>query len=120
MGAGNGLKFAHYPPDVDEAPLVRCSVRGQAAALSELRRVLRPTGKLHLYAHVLTRDRRVAGLRRDTTFCPRVAGGCHAARDTVAAIAAAGFVVEPQERFAFRPSALLPAVPHILGAARNP
>lgn len=168
VGAGNGLNFAHYPPQVDEvvavepeahlrslaedaavrarvvvtvvdgtasalpvddascdaavASLVLCTVPEQAAALAELRRVLRPGGELRFYEHVVSGDRRIARLQRaaDATFWPRLAGGCHAARDTAAAIAAAGFVVERQERFAFRPSPLLPGVPHILGIARNP
>ena len=168
VGAGNGLNFAHYPPEVTEvvavepeahlrslaedaaaqarvpvtvvdgtasrlpvddascdgavASLVLCTVPDQAAALGDLRRVLRPGGELRFYEHVLSRDRRMGAVQRaaDATFWPRVAGGCHAARDTGAAIAAAGFVVEREERFAFRPSAVMPAVPHILGIARNP
>ena len=168
VGAGNGLSFAHYPPEVEEvvavepeahlrslagdaaeraqvrvtvldgtasrlplddascdaavASLVLCTVPDQTAALAELRRVLRSGGELRFYEHVVSRDRRMARLQRaaDATFWPRVAGGCHAARDTGATISASGFAVERQERFAFRPSALMPAVPHILGVARNP
>ncbi len=84
--------------------------------------MLRPGGELRFYEHVLACDRRLSRLQRaaDATFWPRLAGGCHAARDTGAAIIAAGFAVERQERFVFRPSALMPAVPHILGVARNP
>ena len=56
----------------------------------------------------------------DATFWRRVAGACHAARDARAAIVAARFAVERQERFGFRLSALTPAIPHVLGLACNP
>ena len=104
------------------ASLVLCTVPDQQAALAELRRVLRSGGELRFYEHVVSRDRRLARVQRaaDATLWPRLAGGCHAARDTGAAIAAAGLAVERQERFAFRPSPLMPAIPHILGVARKP
>ena len=50
---------------------------------------------------------------------PKIAGGCHVARDTGAAIEAAGFAIERSERFAFSPGPLEPSVPHILGVARR-
>ena len=56
----------------------------------------------------------------DATIYPFLAGGCHCARDTGAAIARAGFEIEREERIAFKPSRLAPAIPHILGAARRP
>ncbi|RQX21672.1 SAM-dependent methyltransferase, partial [Micromonospora chalcea] len=44
--------------------------------------------------------------------------GCHTARDTVAAIRAAGFEVTALDRFRFPPTGLpAPASPHVLGAA---
>jgi hypothetical protein len=56
----------------------------------------------------------------DATFWPRIAGGCHMARDTGAAIEEAGFEIERIERFGFSPGALVPSTPHILGVARRP
>ncbi len=53
----------------------------------------------------------------DATIYPLLAGGCHCARDTVAAIENSGFEIERQQRIAFKPSLLLPTIPHILGAA---
>jgi hypothetical protein len=50
---------------------------------------------------------------------PTLCGGCHPARDTGAAIEAAGFAIERCERFGFRSGALEPSIPHILGAARR-
>jgi hypothetical protein len=52
---------------------------------------------------------------------PRVGGGCHPNRDTVAEIERAGFQIESCERFRFRPSPLeIPVPPHVLGVARRP
>ncbi len=54
----------------------------------------------------------------DRTVWPLLGGGCHAARDTVAAIAAAGFEVTRLERFRF-PDVWLPqpTTPQVLGTA---
>ena len=50
---------------------------------------------------------------------PRIAGGCHPARDTTAAIHRAGFEIETIERIMFAASRLEPSIPHILGTARR-
>jgi hypothetical protein len=41
-------------------------------------------------------------------------------RDTLPAIEEAGFTLERSDRFQFSPGAPVPALPHILGAARRP
>jgi ubiquinone/menaquinone biosynthesis C-methylase UbiE len=105
------------------ASLVLCSVPDQPRALAELRRVLRAGGELRFYEHVLS-DR--AGLARaqrmvDRLFWPTAFGGCHAARDTPAAIAAAGFEIESRRRLWVGPAAVpTPTAPHSLGRARRP
>lgn len=167
VGAGNGLNFPLYPPEVDSviaveperllreaalreaesapveievvaglaaslpvpdasqdaaiASLVLCSVSDQEQALAELRRVLKPGGELRFYEHVVSNKPLAARLQRlaDATFWPRIAGGCHMARDTGSAIEAAGFSVERIERFPFSPGAVVPSLPHILGVARR-
>ena len=108
--------------DAGVASLVLCSVPDQARALSEFRRVIRPGGELRFYEHVVADRSLAAGLQRvaDATFWPHVGGGCHLARDTAAAIEAAGFTIERSERFAFTPGAPIPPLPHILGVARRP
>lgn len=158
-GAGSGVNFAFYPPEVTHvlaaepepylrhlataqarhapvpvevvdaeasrlpldsgscdaavASLMLCSVDDQAAALTEMRRVLRDGGELRFYEHVVARRGAGAALQRglDLTIWPHVAGGCHMARDTEAAITAAGFRIEEIHRFSFG------GMPHILGRA---
>ena len=98
-----------------------CSVADQAAALGELRRVLRPGGELRFYEHVRAEGRRLASAQRAADVVwPFFGGGCHASRDTLRAIADAGFAVEQARRFSFRPCVLgALTAPHILGRARR-
>jgi hypothetical protein len=52
---------------------------------------------------------------------PFVFGGCHTARDTVGAIAAAGFEVGDTRTFRFPPQGpATPSSPHVIGRAVNP
>jgi ubiquinone/menaquinone biosynthesis C-methylase UbiE len=106
--------------DVAVASLVLCSVPDQAAALSEIRRVLRPGGELRFYEHVAADAPGLARLQNSVAWIwPRLGGGCRPNRDTVAAIEDAGFAVERCKRFSFRPSPLdAPVSPHVIGVAR--
>ena len=95
-----------------------CPIR--RAALAELRRVLRPGGELRFYEHVHAERqplRAVLSFADASRLWPRLAGGCHAARDTLRAIEAAGFSVSDVRRFDFSPGRPVPGVPHILGRA---
>jgi SAM-dependent methyltransferase len=99
------------------ACLVLCSVEDQARALAEIRRVLAPGGELRFYEHVIARGRIGGTLQRgldDSGLWPRVAAGCHLARDTATAIAAAGFTIERCRRFTTGP-----AIPHVAGLTRS-
>jgi SAM-dependent methyltransferase len=107
--------------DAGVASLMLCSVPDQERALAEFHRVIRPGGELRFYEHVVARQPVAAGVQRlaDLTFWPRALGGCHLSRDTAAAIASAGFVIERCERFLFSPGPPVPPIPHVLGIARR-
>ncbi len=99
-GVADRLPAGDRSFDAAVACLVLCTVPDQASALAELRRVLRPGGELRFYEHVRSHRPALALSQRavDRVFWPRAFGGCHTARDTPAAIAAAGFEVEEQRR----------------------
>ncbi|RBY87842.1 class I SAM-dependent methyltransferase [Blastococcus sp. TF02A-30] len=106
--------------DAAVVSLVLCSVPDQAAALRELRRVLRLGGRLHFWEHVRADGGALARVQDvlDRTVWPTVGGGCHVGRDTAAAIAAAGFRVERLERFRFPDGRVpMPTAPQVLGVA---
>jgi hypothetical protein len=99
---------------------VLCSVADVPAALTEFRRVLRPGGQLRFYEHVRSRDPLFAGLQQAADLVwPRLMGGCHARRETRAAIGRV-FTVEECRGFRFPPFAVVsPVAPRILGVARS-
>lgn len=108
--------------DAAVAALVLCTVPDQPRALAELYRVIQPGGELRFYEHVLAENTWQARFQRlaDATVWPTLAGGCHMARNTGAAIERAGFTIETCERFPFSPAPPIPPDPHILGIARRP
>jgi ubiquinone/menaquinone biosynthesis C-methylase UbiE len=122
-GIADALPVEDASCDAAVACLVLCSVPDQATALAELRRVIRPGGELRFLEHVRSAAPRTARLQRavDGLFWPRAFGGCHTARDTVAAIEQAGFTIESQWRRRSTSLALPPPVAtHVLGTARRP
>jgi len=120
-GVADALPVGDAACDAAVTSLVLCSVPDQARALAELRRALRPGGELRFYEHVVADGGVRARVQRGldaARIWPTVAGGCHLARDTLAAIAAAGFEVEHVRRFGFPEGPL--GLPHVLGTARAP
>jgi ubiquinone/menaquinone biosynthesis C-methylase UbiE len=100
--------------------LVLCSVPDQGAALAEIRRVLKPGGRLVFLEHVAA-DGKPARLKWQGRIEPiwkHLMGNCHLTRRTEGAIAAAGFEFESIERESIRKA--LPIVrPSIRGIARK-
>jgi ubiquinone/menaquinone biosynthesis C-methylase UbiE len=118
-GVADSLPVEDGEMDAAVLSLVLCSVPDPPAALAELRRVLRPGGELRFYEHVRASTPGVLRLQRavDSTFWPRVCGGCHTARDTAAAIEAEGFAIERIRSFRIG-SKLMPLPgPYVIGRA---
>jgi ubiquinone/menaquinone biosynthesis C-methylase UbiE len=106
--------------DFAVATLVLCTVRDPQQALSELRRVLKPGGRLLFLEHVRAEDPGVA--KWQDRFQPlwlRVGHGCHCNRSTLEAIRASGFVVESVEHGRL-PKAAPIVKPMIAGVASSP
>jgi ubiquinone/menaquinone biosynthesis C-methylase UbiE len=121
-GVGGQLPGEDGSFDAGVAALVLCTIPDPGQALAELYRVIRPGGELRFYEHVVSSHKWEARFQRvaDATFWPRIAGGCHLARDTATTIESAGFQIETCERFPFSPVPLFPPDPMILGTARRP
>lgn len=86
------LPFASASFDTVSAALVFCSIADPLAALAEVRRVLRDSGRLLLMDHVRGPGR-LSGAVTDLLDHPWYVanGSCHLNRDTAALVAAAGF-----------------------------
>jgi ubiquinone/menaquinone biosynthesis C-methylase UbiE len=121
-GTADHLPLNDESFDAAVASLVLCSVPDQDRALTELHRVVRPEGELRFYEHVIPNcqpKRLLLQAADHSGLWPRIAGGCHPARDTAAAIQRSGFDIETSERIMFAASRLQPSIPHILGTARR-
>ena len=97
------LPFNDDSFDVAVSTLVLCTVDDPPRALREMRRVLRPGGRLLFIEHVRSDDPKLA--RWQDRLLPlnvRVAHGCHCNRRTVDAIASAGFDVTQLDHDTFK------------------
>ncbi|GAB3439406.1 class I SAM-dependent methyltransferase [Actinophytocola sediminis] len=115
-GLAQRLPVEDATADTVVCALVLCSVPDQAAALAEIRRILRPSGRFRFLEHVRADTAGMIRLQRflDATLWPLVVGGCHTGRDTVAAVEQAGFTLDRLDRFQF-PPVRTPASSHVLG-----
>lgn len=94
VGAEN-LPFDDDSYDTVVVTLVLCTVPDQAAALTEISRVLKPDGQLLFLEHVRATNDPSLAKWQDRLETPwRFLGdGCHCNRDTVAGLRAAGFEI---------------------------
>jgi ubiquinone/menaquinone biosynthesis C-methylase UbiE len=96
QGEGEAIPFEDASFDSVICTFTLCSVRDPEQTLAELRRILRPAGRLLYAEHGSAPD---AGVRkwqhRIEPVWRRIAGDCHLTRPIGSAIANAGFRVEP-------------------------
>ncbi len=93
-GSAEDIPFADASFDTVLTTWTLCSIPDGARALSEMRRVLKPSGELVFIEHGRSPDARVEAWQdRLTPLWRRCSGGCHMNRDMGAMIRAAGFAI---------------------------
>src|SRR6516164_1865997 len=113
------LPFDDDSFDVAVSTLVLCGVDDQPRALRELRRVLRPGGRLLFFEHVRSDDPSWARLQDRVNWLNRLVVCCDCNRPTLGSIQEAGFTITQVEHTAL-PKAPKFASPTIIGAAMAP
>jgi ubiquinone/menaquinone biosynthesis C-methylase UbiE len=88
------LPFDDATFDVVVSTLVLCGVADQPRAVRELRRVLRPEGRLLVVEHVRSRDERVARRQDRLNWLNRMLVGCDCNRPTPRTLQRGGFTID--------------------------
>jgi len=98
--AANALEFPDSSSDTVVSTLVLCSVNSPEAVLGEIKRVLRPGGKLCFIEHVVAKEtpRLLKWQKIFQPFWVHMFGNCHLTRDTEMYISHAGFAFHRIER----------------------
>jgi ubiquinone/menaquinone biosynthesis C-methylase UbiE len=100
--AAERLPFPDRSFDTVVSTLVLCTVEDPGRAVAEARRVLRPGGRLLFIEHVRA-DGALAGWQdRLNGVWRHIGNGCHANRDTLAALGAGGFAIREVETASWR------------------
>lgn len=112
------LPLSDSSVDAALVALVLCSVSHPAIAATELRRVLRPGGTLHVLEHVYASPGSRLGRWQDRLdpLWSRLAAGCHLTRDTRQILTDAGFDTSQLRNTTVRLAPALVA-PHLIGTA---
>ncbi|MEU6507517.1 class I SAM-dependent methyltransferase [Streptomyces sp. NPDC046942] len=122
-GAAEALPVKSEAFDAAVLSLVLCSVRDVARTLAEVRRVLRPGGEVRFFEHGRGGGRAMTLTQQalDRTVWPALFGGCHVAREPVAALREAGFGLGPYRRLSLPVKGpKLPTSYGVLGVAWRP
>ncbi|MDT7556174.1 MAG: hypothetical protein QOI50_5742 [Pseudonocardiales bacterium] len=115
---GQSLPFADNSYDTALSTWTMCTIPDVAAALTEVRRVLKPGGTLHFVEHGLAPDEPVRQWqRRLEPMQKRLFGGCHLARPIAELITEAGFTIAELDVF-YEPGAPKPLSAMSLGTAQ--
>jgi ubiquinone/menaquinone biosynthesis C-methylase UbiE len=112
------LPFEDDSFDTAVSTLVLCGVDDQPRALREVRRVLRPGGRLLFLEHVRAEDPGLARFQDRINWLNHLVAGCDCNRRTLAAIEAEQFAVSRLER-TMTPKAPKFVRPLIVGAATS-
>lgn len=98
--------------DTAVVTFVLCTIPDWESSLTELRRVLKPGGRVLFSEHGRAPDAGVAKWqRRVEPVWKKLAGGCHLTRDTAEMLEATGFAMESHD------SMYLPGTPRVAGFA---
>lgn len=98
QGVGEAIPFDDQDFDSVVCTFTMCSVSEQARVLAEMRRILKPGGRLLFLEHGRAPDTGVyRWQRRIEPLWKNVLGNCHLTREVAPAIERAGFVLERVE-----------------------
>ena len=95
-GIGEDIPFEDNSFDTVVCTYTLCSVQNQAQVVHEMRRILKPGGKLLFLEHGRAPDADVLKWQeRIEPWWKPIAGGCHLTRPITDAVRSGGFTIEP-------------------------